>query len=346
MNKRKLYWICQLGGWSVYGILQVILYTIAQGLDLRQIVGEFFQVGFYILSSHFFRTSIIKFGWLAYKWPKLIPRIIAGTVVLSLFNYVFLLLISFIIGSINFQKDFTLMAILINVSLSAFVYILWSLLYLIFHYFERYNKSLKYDAAIREIELNNLKAQLNPHFMFNALNSIRALVDENPSKSKEAITQLSSILRNSLMLDRKKLVSLPEEIATVKDYLALESIRYEERLKTIFDLDSESDSYYIPPLMIQTLVENGIKHGIANLKNGGQISVTTQKVAEGLRIQIRNSGKFHNGKSTGIGYGLLNTRKRLELVYGDSATFKIVNEENETVLTEIIIPEFYDSTSN
>src|SRR5690606_9097471 len=138
---------------------------------------------------------------------------------------------------------------------------IWTMIYLTFHYFERYNKSLKYEAAAREIELSNLRSQLNPHFIFNALNSIRALVDEDPAKSKEAITQLSGILRNSLMVDRQRLVAFSDEVNTVQDYLALESIRYEERLETRLDLDPQSAKYLIPPLMIQTLVENGIKHG-------------------------------------------------------------------------------------
>ena len=113
---------------------------------------------------------------------------------------------------------------------------------------------------------NLLKSQLNPHFIFNALNSIRALVDENPGKSKNAITQLSNILRNSLQIDKNRLTSFTDEMKTVQDYLELESIRFEERLEVDIKLHPNSDQFQIPPLMIQTLVENSIKHGISNLK--------------------------------------------------------------------------------
>ena len=126
-----------------------------------------------------------------------------------------------------------------------------------------------------EIELNNLKSQLNPHFIFNALNSIRALVDENPLKSKQAINQLSNILRNSLASDKKGLTKFEDELKIVKDYLGLESIRFEERLKTEFDIHPESQKFLVPPLMIQTLVENGIKHGISKLTPGGVIQLKT-----------------------------------------------------------------------
>ena len=128
-----------------------------------------------------------------------------------------------------------------------------------------------------EIELNNLKSQLNPHFIFNALNSIRALVDENPSKSKQAINQLSNILRNSLASDKKGLTKFEDEIKIVKDYLGLESIRFEERLKTEFEIHPESQKFLVPPLMIQTLVENGIKHGISKLTPGGVIQLKTYR---------------------------------------------------------------------
>ena len=191
-----------------------------------------------------------------------------------------------------------------------------------------------------EIELNNLKSQLNPHFIFNALNSIRALVDENPSKSKQAINQLSNILRNSLASEKKGLTKFDDELKVVKDYLGLESIRFEERLKTEFDIHPESKNFLVPPLMIQTLVENGIKHGVSKLTKGGIIHVKTYVDNDRLKIHIRNSGHLINGtKRAKGGLGLKNTIQRLRLLYGEEASFRIVNENDNFVLTEIIIPQ-------
>jgi LytS/YehU family sensor histidine kinase len=222
------------------------------------------------------------------------------------------------------------------------LYILWAAIYFIFHYFERINASLKYDAIIYEIELNKLKSQLNPHFIFNALNSIRALVDEDPRKSKRAITQLSNILRNSLIMNKRKLIDFTDEMKTVRDYLDLEAIRLEERLKIDIDISPEAESYQIPPLMIQTLVENGIKHGVATLTKGGEITLKAWEEEAQLNIQIRNSGQYINGSDvTSSGYGIENTQQRLNLIFGKSASFKIGNENKDTVLTEIIIPQSY-----
>ncbi|MEL6534585.1 MAG: histidine kinase [Bacteroidota bacterium] len=221
------------------------------------------------------------------------------------------------------------------------VYFIWSTIYFMFHYVESYNQTLKYEATINEIELNKLKSQLNPHFIFNALNSIRALVDEDPRKSKIAITQLSTILRNSLIMDKKRLIPFTEEMVTVKDYLALETIRFEERLQTDFKLHPESYRFEVPPLMVQTLVENAIKHGISNLAAGGEVIVETVllKEEDKLAIRIHNSGQYVNGQPRkGTGYGIENTKQRLRLIFGQEASFSISNESADKVLTEVVIP--------
>jgi two-component system LytT family sensor kinase len=338
MTKKQIYWLCQILGWGLYGLLQIILYATAQSTDMAHVVGEVILVVFYIASTHFIRFALIRFGWLSFSLASMIPRLIGLMIVLSALNYAFLIGYTSFTGELS-SRDFLLIPVILNLFGPLVIYMIWTILYLSFHYFENYNKSLKYEAAVKEIELRNLRSQLNPHFIFNALNSIRALVDENPKKSKNAITQLSNILRNSLMVDRQRLIHFAEEFKTIKDYLALESIRYEERLKTIFDIDPASHDYLIPPLMIQTLVENGIKHGIAELKGGGEISIITKVEQNSLIVQIRNSGqiKFEE-KPPESGFGLSNTRKRLELIYGDEAHFSIGNENKKTVLTEILIP--------
>jgi two-component system LytT family sensor kinase len=219
------------------------------------------------------------------------------------------------------------------------IFFLWAIMYFIYNYFDRYNNSLKMEASLREIELNNLKSQLNPHFIFNALNSIRALVDENPVKSKQAITQLSSLLRSSLSTGKRELTSLSEEMKIVRDYLGLESIRFEERLHSDLQIAPETMEWMVPPLMIQTLVENGIKHGISKLTEGGFIQVKTFLQDGRLKILVRNSGKFDSALiKDGKGLGIDNTLKRLNLIYGQQASFSIKTQVDNTVLTELEIP--------
>jgi LytS/YehU family sensor histidine kinase len=163
------------------------------------------------------------------------------------------------------------------------------------------------------------------------------LVDENPGKSKQAINQLSNILRNSLSRD-KGLTRFEDELKMVKDYLGLEGIRFEERLRVEYHIADGSNDFLVPPLMIQTLVENGVKHGISKLTKGGLIQLTTLLYGDELKIQIRNSGQYVNGLGTHRGLGLVNTTHRLKLLYGDAAHFEITNEKDNFVLMEIIIP--------
>lgn len=347
VNKRRLYWTLQIGGWLLYALLQIGLSMVASGtISTRRAVFLLVEALLCLFITHIFRIFLNHGRWLYLNMARLIPRILISVFVLGLLLYMLRMPVSLMLGffdrriAINTEQVFGL------TSVYALIFFLWSVLYFTYHYFERYNKSLKYEASMIEIELNNLRSQLNPHFIFNALNSIRALVDENPLKSKQAINQLANILRISLTADKQGLTKFDDELKIVKDYLGLESIRFEERLRTEFIIHPESRHFLVPPLMMQTLVENGIKHGISKLKEGGVIQVITYVDNDFLKIQIRNSGHMVNGlKRSKTGLGIKNTVQRLKLIYGENAAFKIANENNNFVLTEIIIPQinFYES---
>ncbi len=345
VNKARLYWSLQIGGWAIYAIVQIVaVLELDEGtLSNQRIIFLLYEASLGLAVSHIYRNLINRWKWLNLTMPRLIPRVLFSVFIMGVIMYFLRIPVSIPLGLFNKNVALDPIVLLGLSFVYAFFFFLWSVLYFIYNYFERYNKSLKLEASIKEIELNNLKAQLNPHFIFNALNSIRALVDENPSKSKLAINQLSNILRNSLVTEKRGLTKFEDELKMVKDYLGLEGIRFEERLKTELDIDSASLDFMVPPLMIQTLVENGIKHGISKLKDGGVIQIKTKVDNDRLKIHIRNSGHFQmNGaKKTSGGMGLENTRQRLKLIYGDEASFRILTESNTFVLTEIVIPHLY-----
>ncbi len=325
----------------MYAVVQIVSSIIASdGTSSERVIFLFVESLLCLLVTHFFRILLNPSKWINIGMPKLIFRVLVSAFVLGLILYFLRMPISYLLGI--FDRDVALDPVRIwgLSSVYAVIFFLWDVLYFTYHYFVQYNKSLKYEASMVQIELNNLKSQLNPHFIFNALNSIRALVDENPLKSKQAINQLSNILRNSLASDKKGLTKFEDELKIVKDYLGLENIRFEERLKTEFDIHPDSHKFYVPPLMIQTLVENGIKHGISKLTAGGTIHMKTMVEKNHLRISIRNSGHLINdGKKNNDGLGLKNTVQRLKLIYGEEASFRIVNENDNFVLTEIVIPQ-------
>ena len=341
VNKQRLYWTLQAGGWLIYASLQIVLSIAASGMiSSKRTIFLLAEALLCLLITHVFRIFLSKAQWLRLTMARLIPRVLGSVLVLGLLLYFLRMPVSFLLGFFDSTIAFDPEQVAGLTTIYALLFFLWSVLYFTYHYFERYNKSLKYEASMIEIELNNLRSQLNPHFIFNALNSIRALVDENPVKSKQAINQLSNILRKSLSPDKHGLTRFEDELKIVKDYLGLEIIRFEERLRTEFIIDPASRQFLVPPLMIQTLVENGIKHGISKLKEGGLVKLTTIVEGHSLKIQIRNSGQLtHGTKRAKGGLGIKNTVQRLKLLYGEKAVFKIVNENNNFVLTEIIVPQ-------
>ncbi|HET7180372.1 MAG TPA: histidine kinase [Chryseosolibacter sp.] len=349
MNKRRVYWTFQIGGWLLYAAVQIIGSILALGeTSSDRIIFLFFESLLPFLVTHVARVVLKPSKWLNIGVPRLISRVLSMSLLLGLIYYFLRIPLSLLLGIYDKNVLFDPISIWGLSSVYAVIFFLWYVLYFTFHYFDQYNKGLKYEASMVQIELNNLKSQLNPHFIFNALNSIRALVDENPLKSKQAINQLSTILRSSLASDKKGLTKFADELKIVRDYLGLEGIRFEERLKAEFEIDPDSNRFYVPPLMIQTLVENGIKHGISRLTEGGVIQLQTVVDRDRLKIRIRNSGRLVNGERSGMsGIGLKNTVQRLKLIYGDEASFRIVNEKDNFVLTEIIIPQKqkYESTN-
>jgi LytS/YehU family sensor histidine kinase len=341
MSKKALYWICQIGGWLFFVLAQSIFFKLNNQLSSSLIISLsiLFTLGVFI--SHLYRNTIIRLGWLKLNALQLIPRVIFSTIVLAaLLEYT-----QYGIGhliDIPIIKHNSTATVVINILNLTPLFFLWSLIYFLVHYIENYKKveieNLKWQASINEIELNKLKSQLNPHFMFNAMNSIRALIDENPEKSKDAVTQLSNILRSTLLMGKNKIVPFHDELKIVEDYLALETVRYEERLKTKINIHPDSKQFTVPPLMIQTLIENGIKHGISKLTKGGTIELHTHVENNKLIIQIINSGQLSETKGS-TGFGIKNTEQRLELLYGRQAELKIRNRDSENVIAEISIPK-------
>lgn len=305
-------------------------------------------------TSHLYRNFIIRNNWLQLRIAQLIPRVLLASFILAFIFYIVHTLISdYLIaqGSLSFEWIDVLQT-LINLSAN---YILWTLLYWSFHFIENYRKeeikNLRWQATIREMELNKIKSQLNPHFIFNSMNSIRALVDDQPAKSKNLITQLSNILRSSLYMERKPVIPFNEEISLVRDYLSLEKARLEERLEIQLDIQEACNEFEIPPLLVQTLVENAIKHGISKIEGGGRVSIKAWVDHDNLGLRISNTGSLEKSTNGKEGIGLKISRQRLELLYGDKADLKLL-ESDGMVKAELYIPskseklEAYEGTDH
>lgn len=192
------------------------------------------------------------------------------------------------------------------------------------------------NITLKQAQLNTLKGQINPHFMFNSLNNIRGLMLEDVEKSRDMLTKLSEMLRYSLTKNDVNAIALEEELEMVDNYIALSKIQFEDRLLFVKEIEKDTLGIQIPPMIIQLLVENAAKHGISNLKTGGTIKLITESNTERLSIKVINTGKLMIAQNS-TQLGLKNIRQRLRLLYGTNASFSL-KEMGEEVVATINIP--------
>lgn len=223
---------------------------------------------------------------------------------------------------------------------NCFVFSVWYFFYSNMAFLEKVNnfdkEKLLLESTLKESQLNMLKGQINPHFIFNSLNNIRGLILENPAKSREMITRLSEMLRYSLTKSEVNTIALEEEIEMVENFIAISKIQLEDRLQFVTEIAEDSKRLQIPPMIIQMLIENAVKHGISQLKEGGVVFLKIKNENTDLHIQVNNTGQLSQQKGT-TQLGLKNIQRRLRLLYGETATFELSEVENQ-VIAKIVIP--------
>ena len=353
------YWLFQLSGWGLFALMTIFINwsfdQMATSGNRTLVIG---RLGFFVLLgiilTHIMRLVIIRWNVLQKKLEKQILQFFLLTLIFSLIGSI--LDMSLLIESgllIKKEKEYlnNKPLLVLNGAFYFFIYFfIWNLIYFMYHYITKSRKqqlnTLQLEALIKELELKTIKAHINPHFIFNSLNSIRALVDENPDRARQGITELSNILRSSMKIEKAETVLFEKELDIVKDYLALENMRFEDRLKIIYQIDEETLDQQVPPMMLQTLVENAIKHGISKQVNGGMVKIMSE-IKEGYhQMTIQNTGNLNgyiNGETKANdhnirGFGLYSTTNRLSLLYGDKARFEIKQINGSMVEAKVMIP--------
>lgn len=323
-----IYWVIQLLGWGIFCALIAIANYEQNGFNNETAFRLLQLYLLLVLVTHGIRYTLLRFDWLNLKLTPLIPRVL----LLNIFASMVLLIVSSISSYLIFDEPLgRLIEIIVNILLYTIFFIMWSAVYLTYHLLRKSRKqeldNLKLIASNHEIELKTLRDQLNPHFLFNSLNSIRALIEIDPVTAKSAITTLSNILRDSLKLGKKSLIHLEEEIKLVSEYLKLEKIRFEERLTYSIECKID-DQLLIPPFLLQTMTENAIKHGISKKASGGLVDVCVYEEGGNIYLEVINTGA-HYEASERSGIGIVNTKRRLEIQFGENAGFWIGNKENK-----------------
>ncbi len=191
---------------------------------------------------------------------------------------------------------------------------------------------MKLRAESAEANMNVLKNQMQPHFLFNSLNSLAELIDTNREYASKMTQNLSDLYREILESSKTLKSSLANELSIVQKYLELESLRFGKRLSFKIKAPENSEKILIPSLILQTLVENAIKHGISQSLNGGIIEIDIAPNQNGYFIEIRNTAGVSQNLNNSTGTGLMNTQSRLDLFYADKHQFSMSSESGMTVV--------------
>lgn len=358
-DQSKLFWVLHLGGWLAWALFAKYLNTV---VTLKEVPPRYFMYVMVISLVGMVITLVLRylFRW---TWGRSLwlqgAAFIGGTVA---GGYAWLHARSYLyMNFIESQKDmsdwyesvgaaaeiYEKVSYMSTFTVAWFVILAWSALYFAIKYYRLFlqvqQSALRSAAMAHEAQLKMLRYQLNPHFLFNTLNAISTLVLEQETKdANRMVTRLSSFLRHSLDNDPMKMVTLEQELSALKLYLDIEKVRFEERLSLVLDIEGESWHALIPSLLLQPLVENAIKYGIAQSEEGGTLRIAARVFAGDLLLELSDDGpgvELVDGRIPGAnGVGLRNTEERLEELYGARHSFRLSETTPHGLTIRIRIP--------
>lgn len=358
-NQKRLFWVLHLGGWAAWGLIGKYAYT-------RAITDE--MVPHYFLYTMIIATIgmvyslalryLYKFMWSRPIWLQVITFLLGSSAV----GYAFIKTRGFIYTT-WFEKAKDMVAYYEKMGDSAewfqkvvFVesftigwipMLSWSALYFVIKYYQMFQEvqksALKSAAMAHEAQLKMLQYQLNPHFLFNTLNAISTLILEKQTEpANKMVTRLSSFLRYSLDNDPMQKITLEQEITALKLYLDIEKVRFEDHLSMDLDIGEEAATALIPSLLLQPLVENAIKYGIARAEEGGHLRIAAKVFAGDLLLELSDDGPgvtLVDGLIPNAnGVGLRNTQERLHELYGSKHSFRLSETSPHGLTVNIRIP--------
>ena len=354
-----MYWLLQGVGWGavfIIGTVPVLFDPVlSPGLLQSQLA---FQLGYSLsglILSHLLRVVVVNHlarvvSWLAFAlW--MLPWTLALAALLSLSGVVVTLLLYARYPQISnpYVPGISFAEVAARLTIDIPLMVIWVGFYLgIRAYRQTRMDSLeraRLKAALSEAELRTLKAQLDPHFLFNSLNSLRALISESDVRAREAVTRLADLLRSTLDASRLSAVSLADEWATTQNYLHIEHLRRWTRLRWRSHFDQDTMKCQMPPLVLQGLVENALKHGLDRRESGGEIDIRGKLRGDVLELTVTNPGRLELGNS-GAGVGLANARSRLSLVFGPGASLRLSQDDGGMVVAEVHIPQARSSEAS
>jgi LytS/YehU family sensor histidine kinase len=325
-DKNRAFWVLQSAGWTFYLMLRVAS-AVGSGMKASFLIPLIVSV-----ATGYSLTLVLSaaFRWLIMRKPIVTWT---GAVIATLFCVIIYSSIdAWVYNMLNstagtFDGSLFLASLTINFLLLG----AWSALYFGINFYiileQRADELIKLEGQASSAQLAMLRYQLNPHFLFNTLNSISTLVLlKQTERANAMLSRLSSFLRYTLVYEPTAQVTLAQEVETLKLYLDIEKMRFEERLRTSFDVDPAASQVRLPSLLLQPLVENAVKYAVTPLEDGAEISLEARLVGDRVRIVVSDSGQGLNGNASATtsstGVGLANIRDRLFQAYGDQQSME------------------------
>ena len=351
--KNKIFWLYHVSLLAVMSLGQLILFLLIEQYFLLNTVIHIVWLPLYTVAVLIFRYYYKARSWQHFSMAKLIPLVLMISLILAiLISLLTLAIISplfwteFLGAEVLAKENRTLIGrlaafIFYNSLISLLFISIWVFIYIAVttrrQVQESEIKSLRLENSLKEAKLSSLTNQLNPHFLFNSLNNIRFMIYENATHADEMITAFSEILRYSLTSSKQDKIAIEKELTIIDRYIDIVRLQLGDRLDFQLNFSSSCQRCLIPPMVLQILVENAIKHGIENIKTKALLSMNIISKDESLFIEVCNPVASSLAMPIqGTGTGLKNIQQRLKLLYGELAQLSITPSEHSFTVTLVI----------
>ena len=319
-------WALQISGWTIYFILMFLTYM---SVDSPNTLQYLFMIKFQRSLTGLLLTSLL---WQYYKRAFDFERLGKNVLIIFICSMLLgpvwrmteMLFFQLTLDDYNFTNAMQYtprQSLIYGVTIMA-----WSAIGLGILYWQQWQrereKSHRANLLAEKARLDALRYQVNPHFLFNAMNSIRASIDEDKERAKLMVTQLSEFMRHSLLSGEKKEIPLRDELDAVKNYLAIEKTRFEDDLQIEFDIDENTKGELVPCFILNPLVENSIKHGFETSPRPLQIKISAKMKDGKLSLEVQNTGKIAETNGS-MGIGLANVQERIATLFPETGKFEL-----------------------
>lgn len=327
---KPLFWVLHLGGWGAFALLNLIGRQYFVHFHHSELINSLVLSLSLVIASYglrkFYQRNLNIQNLLAGSLHIFIGSVLASLLSMAIYALIIVPNQSYIF---NAEHPELLHQIMFSFPILFILMLAWSALYAGFKKQQHLKAAQRQQQVLAEslksAQLDVLLNQINPHFLFNAINNIRALIIEDSMKARDMLANLSQVMRHTMQIDRTQATNLSEELSIVEQYIALNKLHFESKLTVQYDIEPSTRLLKFPPMILQLLVENAIKHGISKRKTGGRIVITSSIKAEQWLITVENSGELVKNQSnaTNTGIGINNIKQRLDLMYGKESTLTL-----------------------